>query len=65
MENSMPFRYYITDLNQGAIVGTNDSLVVENLSQSEDYFIVDSDTGEWVTPDGSFAVKLGDYSDYE
>lgn len=49
----MKFRYYITDLFAGTVEGTNDSGLADNLSRSEDYFVVDSETGEWLGTDGT------------
>jgi len=49
----MKFRYYITDLHQGLIRGTNDEENACNFAGCEDYFVVDSDTGEWLTADGA------------
>ncbi len=46
----MKFRYYITDIYQGEILGTNSSETAESLADCEDYFVVDSETGKWLTP---------------
>lgn len=48
----MKFRYYITDTLEGLIVGTNDSVYALAAASSEDYFVVDSETGEWLTSSG-------------
>lgn len=48
----MRFRYYITNLHEGKIEGSNSIDVAENFSNSEDYFVVDSETGQWMQPDG-------------
>ena len=47
----MKFRYYITDLNQGNVFGVNDDEVAENFAACEDYFVVDSEKGEWIASD--------------
>jgi len=47
------FRYYITELFNGKIVGTNDSAVAEDYAGSEDCFVVDTITGEWLQPNGN------------
>ena len=44
----MNFRYYITDVLQGCILGTNSLEKAEEFSQSDDYFVVDSVTGDWL-----------------
>jgi len=46
----MKFRYYITDLYQGMLVGTNCTATAENCASCEDFFVVDSETGKWLTP---------------
>lgn len=47
----MKFRYYITDLFDGIIKGTNDSQVAKDHSLCEDYFVVDTDTGQMLNYD--------------
>jgi hypothetical protein len=57
----MKFRYYVTNLFEGRIEGTNDAENAENFAQSEDFFVVDTETGEWLTSDGRKQVKgIGD-----
>ena len=46
------FRFYIADLFNGHVVGTNDEAKAADYASSEDYFVVDSQTGEWLTPEG-------------
>lgn len=50
------FRFYITDLFDGRIVGTDSADQAQMLANCEDYFVVDTETGEWLTPDGPVAV---------
>lgn len=47
----MKFRYYITDTFNGRILGTEDSQLAEEYAKSEDYFVVDTFTGVWLTAD--------------
>ena len=47
----MQFRYYITCLHTGSVQGTDDPEVAESLRHSEDYFVVDSESGLWLTND--------------
>lgn len=44
----MNFRFYITDLLDGNIQGTNEAALAEEISASEDYFVVDALLGEWL-----------------
>lgn len=53
----MKFRYYITDLHEGHIVGTDDEEKARELSTSEDYFVLDASTGEWMNIDGRTPVE--------
>lgn len=45
----MKFRYYITNLFTGCIEGSNDDKWVNELAVSEDFFIADTETGEWIS----------------
>lgn len=47
----MAFRFYITDIGAGKIVGTNSIARAKNCAACEDYFVVDSVSGEWLTSD--------------
>lgn len=47
----MKFRYYITDTGEGAVFGTNSEEVAHQWSSSEDYFVVDTETGSWIDID--------------
>lgn len=44
------FRYYITDLYDGCVKGTDDEAVVRACRTSEDFFVVDTETNEWLQP---------------
>lgn len=46
------FRYYITNTFDGCIEGTDSTEDANDFAQSEDFFVVDSQTGEWMHPDG-------------
>ena len=49
----MKFRYYITDLHQGLIVGTDEPETARDYAASEDYFVVDTLNGTWLTSNGA------------
>lgn len=51
------FRYYITDLFNGCIVGTNNTQDALDMSACEDYFVVDTETGMWLTSGGEEEVQ--------
>jgi len=49
----MKFKYYITSLDNGNITGTNDPVIAADLALSEDNFVVDTETGQWLLEDGN------------
>lgn len=48
----MRFRFYVTDLFEGQIIGTDDPKVAADFAKSEEHFVVDTETGKWLTSDG-------------
>ena len=53
----MKFRYYITDLFDGVIKGTNNIEVAQDYSASTDFFVVDSENGLWLQIYGDNATN--------
>ena len=49
----MKFRYYDTSLFNGEVYGTNDKAIAEELALSEDDFVIDTETNEWILSDGT------------
>lgn len=47
------FRYYIVDMFDGTITGTNNENTAQSYSFSEGFFVVDSQTNEWLMDDGT------------
>jgi hypothetical protein len=47
------FKYYVTDLIDGVVFGTNSDDDAGLLAESEENFVVDSSTGEWLLSDGT------------
>lgn len=47
----MKFRYYIGDVRNATWSGTDDPDLANDLSLSDDFFVIDSETGIWL--DGS------------
>jgi len=43
------FRYYITNLFEGTIEGSDDEKAMNEASHCDEYFIVDTNTGEWLS----------------
>lgn len=46
----MKFRYYITDLIDGVVKGTDKKEVAEDFRESEEHFVVDTSTGKRLMP---------------
>lgn len=42
------FKYLITDLHQGTIVGTDDRETADQFSYSEDHFVADTEAGKMI-----------------
>ena len=53
----MKFRFYITTLFDGAIKGTDSEESALSFSKSEDFFVVDTKTGEWMVQGGRLPVE--------
>jgi hypothetical protein len=49
----MKFRYYIFSSDDGCIYGTDDTKKAFDLAKAEEYWVVDTDTGLWLQPDGT------------
>ena len=57
-ESVVKFRYYIVDPHvEGTVTGTNDETEARDFSQSEKYFVIDSETGKWLGFDGDDQIK--------
>jgi hypothetical protein len=48
----MKFRFYVTDLTNGSVSGTDDPDLAADVSLSEDFFVVDSESGMWLSANG-------------
>ena len=53
----MTFRFYITDLYDGAIRGTNDEELAREYSLNEDCFVADTEKGLLLTSTGEETIK--------
>lgn len=53
----MKFRYYISDLENGNVAGTDSEQTARDFAQSEEYFVVDTKTGQWLTDDQDIDIK--------
>lgn len=52
----MKFKYYIVDLMQGIVNGTDDDATAANFIPSDDFIVIDSNTGSWATDAGHHAI---------
>jgi hypothetical protein len=57
----MTFKYYITDLHEGMVNGTNKRDVAESYATSEDYFVIDVESNEWLTTDNE-RLQIGEHA---
>ena len=53
----MKYRYYITDLIEGVVVGTNSRPIADNFAESDDYFVVDAQNGLWLQSDEDVEIN--------
>lgn len=44
----MKYKFYITDTFDGAIRGTDSEEVALDASHSEDYYVLNAETGQWI-----------------
>ena len=51
------FRFYITDLYNGAIRGTNDAELAREYSLTDDFFVADTEEGLWLTTTGDESIE--------
>ena len=65
----MKFRFYITDLFDGKIVGTDSEDAAREHANCPEFFVVDTDSGMWLTEDGGAeavtAATLPEHSNVE
>lgn len=48
----MAFRYYVVDLDEGMVMGTDSTEQAAEFADAEEYFVIDSQEGMWMLPDG-------------
>jgi len=51
------FRYIITDLFNGCVVGTDDENMAMSLSNVDEYFVVDTETSSWITNEEPLEIE--------
>lgn len=54
-------RYYIVDLADGFVKSTNDAVIANDLSESDDFFVIDTQDNTWITTTG--AQSIPDWND--
>jgi hypothetical protein len=47
-EEYMKYRYYIVDLINGCVKGTNNEKTARDLSECEEWYVIDAETGKWI-----------------
>ncbi|MBK8191526.1 MAG: hypothetical protein IPK79_13895 [Vampirovibrionales bacterium] len=53
----MKFRYYITDLTEGTVLGTNSRQVADHFSECDDYFVIDAQEGLLLQDDEEWEIN--------
>ena len=53
----MKFRFYITNLFDGVIQGTDSASVAAQHSLCEDFYVVDTETGMWLAACGPLNIE--------
>lgn len=53
----MKFRYYIIDLTEGAVLGTNNSMIATHYSICDDYFVIDAQNGLLLQDDEELEIN--------
>lgn len=53
----MKFRFYVTDPFDGSLKGTNSEETARHFAECDDFFVVDTETGMWLTSDGDFETE--------
>lgn len=60
------FKYYITSLFEGKIVGTNDQQIAQSFADTEDAFVLDLSDPEqpaWMLAEGDGALEIEEAKD--
>ena len=58
----MRFRYYLVSIFNGDIKGTNDAAIAEEFRESQDDFVIDTETGTWLTDSNIDIQEIGNFS---
>ena len=61
----MKFKYYITDIFDGRVKGTNLESVAKEFACCEDFFVVDAENGYWMQEGGAVSEIQNVISDSE
>lgn len=57
------FRFYVVDISNGNVEGTNHEKVAQAFADSEDNFVIDVDNNQWLFPEGEGAQEIEDAGD--
>lgn len=60
---SMKFRYYIVNLFDGTVSGRNDLATAEQYALSDDFFVIDSESGEHLVGTDREDIQVADSVD--
>ena len=54
----MLFRYFVVDLNDSTVLGTDSVATAEEFAGSEYYTVIDAKVGLWLQPEGADALPV-------
>lgn len=60
----MKFKFLIIDLSEGSVSGTNEEIVAKEFAQSDDYYVVNTETGIWMM-DESNSKEIKEQDTYQ
>lgn len=52
----MKYRYYIVDLFDGCVKGTNDEKTARDFAIGDEWYVIDTETGKWITGDEDMEI---------
>lgn len=58
----MKFRYYIADLFEGTVWGTNDENKAKGYAQCADYYVIDTEASVWI-PESGEPIEIEEIAD--
>lgn len=61
----MKFRFYRVSMMDGEVTGTDDEELAKEYAESEDDFVIDTETGKWLLADGEESQEITEFKRHE